>query len=47
MNEKLYDNPHSIEWVINESNGNNKLECLLRNNAETLQGLCVTVTKEE
>ena len=33
-------------WVIIDSNKNNKVECHFRDNGETLQGPCMTVTQE-
>ena len=35
------------EEVINDSNGNKKVECSLRKDGEPLQRPCVTVTQEE
>ena len=32
---------------FNNSKGNSKVECPLRNDGETLQGACVTVKQEE
>ena len=34
------------EWVVNDSKENKELECPLRNDGETLQRPCVTVTQE-